>query len=229
MSVGFGGFVFSANSNLSSEQRAIIMGNLLGDGHLQLASNKLKSRLRFTHSIEQQEYVLWQYKKLDWLCEKVKQPYETETSKGYREFIAYTSYEPQLLEYHSLFYRPSTKPGRRFEKVVPENLSMYLTDPLSLMVWHLDDGTKRVDGGACRLATQGFSYHEHEILKDCLRTNFNINADINKVITKTGKTYYQLDLLTRSGDSEKFVSLFRKRVEKEIPSMKYKVQSSPLI
>jgi hypothetical protein len=223
--------VISAGGNpLSSEQKAIILGNLLGDGHLQLAPNTLKARLKFTHSIAQREYVEWEYKKLGWLCEKVKQPYETVTKKGYHECIAYTSYEPQLLEYHQLFYRPSTKRGRRFEKFVPENLSSYLTDPTSLMVWYLDDGTRRPDGGACRLATQGFTYSEQEILQDCLKKNFNIQSKIEPVIDPQKEVVqYNLAILTREGHADKFLKLFDQRVLKEIPSMKYKVQRKPSI
>lgn len=222
--------IYAGNNSLSSEQKAIILGNLLGDGHLQLASNTLKARLRFTHSIKQREYVEWEYKKLGWLCEKVKKPYETETKNGFGECIAYTSYEPQLLEYHQLFYRPSIKPGRRFEKFVPENLASYLTNPTSLMVWYLDDGTRRTDGGACRLATQGFTYYEQEILQDCLKKNFNIPCKIESVTNPKTKTVnYGLVIPTRGGHADKFVRLFDQKVLKEIPSMKYKVQRSPSI
>ena len=63
---------FSLNDPLSAKQKAIILGNVIGDGHLQLAANEKSARLRFTHTLDQQQYVQWQYKNLTWLCEKVK-------------------------------------------------------------------------------------------------------------------------------------------------------------
>jgi hypothetical protein len=53
---------------LSERQEAIILGNILGDGHLQLSPNGQKARLRFTHSMRQHEYVKWQYEQLAPLC-----------------------------------------------------------------------------------------------------------------------------------------------------------------
>lgn len=64
----------SVSKPLSSRQDAILIGNILGDGHLQLSENGKKTRLRFNHSIKQSEYVEWQYKELGWLCEGVSRP-----------------------------------------------------------------------------------------------------------------------------------------------------------
>jgi hypothetical protein len=37
---------FTFPNQLSARQKAIVLGNLLGDGHLQLSDNKQKARLR---------------------------------------------------------------------------------------------------------------------------------------------------------------------------------------
>lgn len=55
-----GTFVLAGSSlpnNLSSRQEAIVFGNILGDGHLQLSPNGKTTRLRFNHSMAQAEYV----------------------------------------------------------------------------------------------------------------------------------------------------------------------------
>lgn len=68
------GSIFPQNKELSSRQKSIIWGNILGDGHLQLSPNKKTTRLRFDHSEKQKEYVQWQFEQLDWLCERVSPP-----------------------------------------------------------------------------------------------------------------------------------------------------------
>jgi hypothetical protein len=96
---------FPGDIRLSPRQDAIILGNLLGDGHLQLSQYKKSARLRLTHGIAQKDYVNWQYNNLRSLCTTVKEPYETTTKKKYKEFIAYTGYHTGLKPYHDLFYK----------------------------------------------------------------------------------------------------------------------------
>jgi len=85
------------------------------------------------------------------------------------------------------------------------------------MVWYLDDGTLRRDSGACRLATQGFTLEEHEILQDVLKENFSITSVIEK--WPKGKA----GLYVPKRDAANFVNLFSSVVVTEIPSMKYKL------
>lgn len=164
------GTVFAVGSQiqkpLSKRQEAIVLGNILGDGHLQLSPNQKTTRLRFNHSMKQADYVKWQYDELDWLCNGVSEPKAIIEQNQYPICRAYTAYRSELTPYHSLTYKTTNQPNRKFIKVLPENLREYLTDPESLMVWYLDDGTLRLDGGACRLATQSFTLSEHEILQD---------------------------------------------------------------
>lgn len=204
---------------LTRRQNAIIWGNILGDGHLQLSPYGKTVRLTFSHSSKQAEYVKWQFRELKWLCEGISEPtiVSEGTEKQYLKCRAYTRYLTQLKPFHDLTYVPSTKPKRRFEKIVPSNLSNYLKDPEMLMVWYLDDGTLRRDGGACRLATQGFTLEENEILQNCLKQNF----DITTVIEKWPKQKTGLYVPARQAPD--FVHLFSSTVVREIPSMTYKL------
>lgn len=88
------------------------------------------------------------------------------------------------------------------------------------MVWYLDDGTLRLDGGICRLATQSFTLAENEILQECLWNNFNIQTRIEKWSDK----YTSLYVPARGGYAKDFTNLFSETVKKEIPSMAYKLQ-----
>ena len=49
------------NLKLSSELREIIVGKLLGDGHLETQNDGKTWRLKIEHSIKQKEYVIHQY------------------------------------------------------------------------------------------------------------------------------------------------------------------------
>ncbi len=212
----------SFGPTLNPRQEAIIFGNVLGDGHIQLSANTQSARLRFNHSMKQADYVKWQYKNLEWLCEGVSEPKQIIEKQKYKVCRGYTAYKSQLKPYHSLAYRQATakEPGRRFIKVIPENFGEYLKDPEALMVWYLDDGTLRLDGGACRLATQGFTLDENMILQDCLKQNFDV---ITKV-ERWPNNQPGLFIPSRGGHAANFVNLFSKTVENEIPSMTYKVR-----
>lgn len=205
--------------DLSPRQKAIVWGNILGDGHLQLSPNQKTTRLRFDHSEKQQDYVNWQFSQLDWLCESVSPP-KIVPERQYYKCRAYTHYREELTPFHQLTYQPTKLPNRRFVKIIPENLQEHLKDPEALMVWYLDDGTLRLDGGACRLATQSFTLAEHEILQDCLKQNFNVTS----VIEKWTKGKSGLYIPSRGGYAANFVNLFSETVVTEIPSMAYKVK-----
>jgi len=212
--------VSKLNLPLTSRQQAIVLGNILGDGHIQLSPNKQTARLRFTHSIKQAEYVDWEFKELDWLCKGVSRPKEIIEKNQYHLYRAYTSYCSELTHYHTLAYESTTIKGRRYIKRIPSNFGDYLKDPEALMVWYLDDGTLRLDGGACRLATQNFTIDEHEILKDALWKNFHIASKIEFMVKDQPSLY----IPSRRNAAKDFVHLFSDTVLKEIPSMTYKIK-----
>ena len=63
-------------------------------------------------------------------------------------------------------------------KRIPSNVAQLFTDPLSLAVWYLDDGTKGQDAESCRIATQSFSKDEHILLRDCIQQDFHFSVKI---------------------------------------------------
>lgn len=130
------------------------------------------------------------------------------------------------MEPHATWYclTESADPDIReqFIKKVPLNISEILTDPLALAVWYLDDGTKRSDTESCRIATQSFSQKENQLLQECLKINFNINAKIEDWgKTKLGDTTYSLAILSK--DFTRFRDQIYDIVKAEIPSMLYKL------
>lgn len=106
--------------------------------------------------------------------------------------------------------------------MVPSYIGDLLVDPISLAVWYLDDGSKRADCEACRLATQGFTLEENMVLVECLRSNFGIEARVGATRGAGGRLY---GLSIPSGPSgyRRLKSLIYPLVEAEIPSMLYKL------
>ena len=50
---------------LTRRQREIIVGKLLGDGHLESMNNGRTYRLKIEHSLKQKEYVDWFYQEFE--------------------------------------------------------------------------------------------------------------------------------------------------------------------
>jgi hypothetical protein len=99
------------NQVLSQQERALIMGTLLGDAHLQRRDNSY--RLKIEHGIQQKSYVEWKYKKLRRLCTTTQspkvvpeipdiqvKPFQT----PFQTVVFYTSSGKWLKEFHDLFY-----------------------------------------------------------------------------------------------------------------------------
>ena len=220
---------------LTPLQSAIVLGGLLGDMHIQKnhESRDGNCRLRFSHSVEQREYILWKHKALlDPFCKNTQGvqldvQQERRKDQRYSSYIFYTERRAEFNDIHDKWYIPRSSSFRKTVKAVPLDLDLALTGPLSLAVWYLDDGTKRVDAESCRIATQSFTRQGNEIIKACLLDNFKIDSKIEDWgRDKTGNTTYQIAILSskRGGCYSKFRDLLYPIVEVNVPSMLYKLQ-----
>lgn len=211
---------------MDAVKRAVLIGLLLGDLHLQKGDTRIgKCRMRISHQIEQKGYSDWIYNLfIDW-CRKTKAPYKEENKKGHVEYLFYSEYREELIEYHNLFYKKPKNPDSkvRFVKKLPENLEELLTDPITLAVWYMDDGTKRSDCNAGRIATQGFTEDENIRLQKCVWKNHSIHMEVEKWQVK-GKDSYGVSIPSRGGPFTKWCDLIRPFIEKEVPQMMYKLE-----
>ena len=89
----------------------------------------------------------------------------------------------------------------------------------------MDDGTKRNDCNAGRIATQGFTQAEHEQLKECIWKNFDIQLSIDVWHNKKNQELFGLSIPSRGGNFRKWCDIIRPFIENEVPSMKYKLIS----
>ena len=192
--------------DINESQGQIIIGTLLGDGHLE--KNGKYTRLRIDH--RHKEYADWKYRELQNLATDkprlVLDKYRSSNNKVYQRWHFSTFSVPQLDKYRKMFYK-----GRH--KCVPLEIGQILNLPIALAVWYMDDGYKRNDCAALRLSTDAFSYTEQHLLLQTLKDNFEICAKIHR----KGRWY---NIYIPQNEAVKFCNIIRSFV---LPSLKYKL------
>ena len=180
--------------SITPRQHEILIGSLLGDGHL--AKTTRGYAFRVNHGLVQKEYVDWKYGELDSLTNSVPNIYK---STYYFRTVSHQYFD----ELRNLFYRNE-------KKIIPDNIGHLLT-PLALAVWFMDDGTK--EGNQARINTQSFTKKEKKKLSDTLEATLGIKSTVNR-----DKHLFRLRI------SDQSMPLFRKLVASHIvPSMRYKL------
>ncbi|MDO8498264.1 MAG: LAGLIDADG endonuclease [bacterium] len=158
---------------LSPKQQSILIGLLLGDGHMEYRYTY--PRLRITHSLKQKDYVNWLYSQFKEFC--TQEPHEmkrvdSRTNNTYYWYLFSTRTTSAFLEYYRMFY-PKGK------KVVPKNIEQLLSSKLSLGIWYMDDGFKRSDCDSLYLCTSGFTLEEQIFLQGILQKKYGLETKIH--------------------------------------------------
>lgn len=191
------------NLRMNQRQEAVMIGSILGDGHLDANWSKTNYRLKISQSVRQQEYVQWKYGIFrDWVLTGPK-VHRTTNSLRFG-----TISHPEITHLHSVFHR-----GRK--KIVPDTIGDYLS-PLALAVWFMDDGNIRKTGDRVYgyyINTQSFTQDENALLAGVLNKKFGITTAI-----------YQNHGKPRLYIGAKSKSLFREIVRPFVlPSLQYKL------
>lgn len=120
------------NLRLSKRQRELIVGLLLGDGHLETQNNGRTYRLKVEHCAAQRDYLVWLAKEFqEWL-----QTDWYEKQRGTKVVYGFTTVShPAFRFYAKQFYQEGKK---RMPPLIKRLLS-----PLSLAIWFLDDGSAK--------------------------------------------------------------------------------------
>lgn len=196
---------------LSNRQKEILIGKLLGDGHLETKDCGRTYRLKIEHSLKQKEYV-------DWL---------------YREFKVWVLTPPQVRrrfvvwrtlagEYDKYWFNTLSSGSFRFyahqfykerKKIVPRFIKKLLT-PLALAVWFMDDGSiKSKAHQTVFLNTHGFDAKSIKLLQDALLEKFGI-----KTTKRKEKCGWQIYLLSET--INRFAVIIKSHI---LASMRYKI------
>lgn len=202
---------YAKNSEISSEQEEILIGTMLGDGHLKMPKGTVNASGSIIHGEKQEHYLKWKTNKLIGLCgEPVK---NTRRTIDQRTGIYYTSWDlyiytnPLLNELYNELYSTG-------KKVITEN-SLKKYSSLSLAVHFMDDGSK--SGNTYSIATQCFDIQSLDIFRTMLFEKFQIDTTLHK-----SKNLY---ILTKS--SGLFTYLVTPYVN-QIECMRYKLQTVSL-
>ncbi len=195
---------------LSKRQREILIGTLLGDGHLEKHTPTL-GRLKIEQTYKQKDYVDWIYKEFkNWVRTKPRERQVKAFGKTYEEY-EFSTYGHKILgEFRERFYKGS-------KKIIPNDLEKNIT-PLGLAIWYMDDGSiksKRHKG--VFLNTQGFEVNDIKKLQKYSKINLELRPQqgIKKEIKRVKKQIY-----LGGSSGEKFINLIESYI---IPSMRYKI------
>ncbi|MBI2593146.1 hypothetical protein HYW44_00695 [Candidatus Daviesbacteria bacterium] len=151
---------------LSEFQKQVLIGYLLGDGHLETWGNSKVARLKVEQSLEQREFVSWLFEVFG---EFVKTPPKFKAKSIYFNSLS----SKQFFIFHKMFY-PNGK------KVIPYDIETLLT-PISLTIWFMGDGSiKSKECNGRILNTHGFTKNEIQKVIQTLSQKFSLQASIRR-------------------------------------------------
>lgn len=187
--------------------KSILIGSILGDGWLD------KPTKNGSHWVIKYDDKSLSY--LEWLQQKLSRyfPDGVRKKKNYHQHFIYSEVCPEIAEFRKIFY-PQGK------KIVPEEVKTLLTEPLSLAIWYMDDGSlDRRDKYHLNstIATFCFSYMDCELLASTLKDNFGVEVRVHKS-TMRGRERYRLYIVSES--MERFMRIIRPYIQ---PCFMYKI------
>ena len=200
------------NQNLSKEQKELILGSMLGDGHVTRATNgKRNCKFGISHCEKQLPYLKWKYNQIkNFVPNNIHEDtHKSSFSKGKR-FRFYTIYHKDFNYFRNIFYPNDNKIVSKFK----------LT-PLSLAIWYFDDADKHKISKCTRLHTEGFDINSVKNLSKML-LELNIENKIKKRVWEWEGMKRQGYIITINRvNSDILLNVIHEY--HNIPSMKYKV------
>ncbi|OGG67749.1 hypothetical protein A3E65_02100 [Candidatus Kaiserbacteria bacterium RIFCSPHIGHO2_12_FULL_56_13] len=192
---------------LSKRQRELIVGLLLGDGHLETQNGGRTYRLKVEHGSAQREYLEWlAHEFQEWILSGW---YE----KHKREKVVYgftTVSHPALRFYGAQFYQSGKK------RIPP--LIKKLMSSLSLAIWFLDDGSaKSSKHRSLVIHSLGYTKKDLVLVQEALR-HFGIEAALHKQRNGSFRLYLPYA-------SSLIIEQFVRPILTEVPSLAYKVEN----
>ena len=168
---------------------SIIIGSLLGDGHLEKRNRGIGTRIKFEQSNKNVEYLMWfhSYFSTRGYCNINKPELKKRIRKNGEIYFHYSinTYTFSSFNWiHDMFYMCSEG---KYVKIIPHNIEQYLT-PLALAIWFMDDGSKLKKGA--KIATNCFTYEELSQLCEILKNKFNLTVTIHSGGKNKGYTLY---------------------------------------
>ena len=165
---------------------SIIIGSLLGDGHLEKRAQGLGTRIKFEQSSDNVEYLMWfhSYFSERGYCNTNKPKLKKRIRKNGTVYYHYSinSFTFSSLNWmHNMFYKQIEN---KYVKIIPDNIEQFLT-PISLAVWYMNDGSKL--GKGAKIATNCFTKIELLTLCQILKNKFNLTVSVHSAWIHKGR------------------------------------------
>ena len=208
----------SAKQQLTAKEKEIILGLILGDGHIRRrGKNKAYPSLMLAQSAQHSEYLFWLKEQLkDWVYNpnkeiKIKKRINNITHNLFYTLSFDTICHPVFNEFYYAFYKNG-------KKVIDFNLLEKYFSDVTLAIWLMDDGGLTGKQKRTRLCTNSFTEEEVNKLRDFLFKKYNFKTWIVKSKTKklveTGEIHF---------DKRSTLELTRIVKDIVVPSMRYKL------
>jgi hypothetical protein len=155
---------------LSSIQKDILIGTILGDAYLQKTGEK-NARLRLEHGGNQKEYLLWKVQQLKQFFQgrqKYLERMHPLTRRTYTYWRHQSQSTPLLGKFRKIFYQ-----GGR--KIIPKEIKKFLT-PRSIAVWYMDDGYYYQRDKCSYIYLGNITKAEAGVLKQAFAERFDISV-----------------------------------------------------
>jgi len=209
------------HQGLTSLQKEVAVGALLGDCTLNVLKSPTKPTLKFeqgARKVNDKSYIDFLYTVFAPLVGSCPKP-------RYKNGIVHSYHfrtlgSPQFLFYSQQFYAENSLGQRK--KVVPKNIHQMLT-PIALAIWFMDDGSLQTHGNSRTknstyiLHTEGFTFQDNKILQKALGDVFGLQTSLHKDTRENGTLYR---LYIGASDSKKFREIVEPYI---LPVMKYKL------
>lgn len=192
---------------LTKKQKEILVGLILGDGHLETLNKGKTYRLKVEHSLKQREYLDWLYLNFKEWINKVPEVRERTSLGKIIETYGFTTYASSILKFYGHKFYPVGK------KIIPKMIDKIIT-PQSLAIWFMDDGSiKSKAHKALVIHTHGYSKNNLLLVTKVLEQKFGLKIGLQKQYDK-----WRLYIYSESVDN------FKKIISPYIlPSMQYKL------
>lgn len=159
--------------NVTEDQKQLVLGTSLADGHLFRKNENREAALKIVHSVKQQSYLDYKY---EMLKEFTRTSPTTGVSRVANSVSVYKSFRtlthPYFTQLHAILY---VNKNNKYVKIISQDY-LNMMNEKALAVAYMDDGTKH---HKCRdFCFECFSFDQQTLFCNWLKNKFNIRASL---------------------------------------------------
>lgn len=157
--------------SLTPRMREVLVGLLLGDGHLETQNQGRTYRLKVEHSIAQRDYTEWLFQLFKSLCQ---QSVLYEKEKYGKKYVGFRTRSLGTFRFYAQQFYKNGK------KVMPASIGKLLTET-GLAIWYLDDGSRKSNRHTTFIIhSLGFTKNELMNIAQVLKSKFKVSVKLHR-------------------------------------------------